>query len=81
MNDFCIVCVGFSTKARSVLEQARQRNAKCAELWLEAIRIEIRGDNKEFARSLMAKGFCFLRYLYLHYNMIIYFTCEEFFQC
>jgi hypothetical protein len=39
-----------------VLEQARQRNPKCAELWLEAVKIETRGDKKEFAKSLMAKG-------------------------
>jgi hypothetical protein len=48
--------LGFSTKARSVLEQARQRNPKCPELWLEAVRIETRGEKKEYAKSLMAKG-------------------------
>ena len=54
------ICLGFPTKARSVLEQARQRNPKCPEMWLEAVRIETRGEKKEYAKSLMAKGQFFI---------------------
>ena len=43
-------------KARSVLEKARLKNPKCQELWLQAIRIEMRAGNKEIAVPMMAKG-------------------------
>ncbi|XP_077291122.1 pre-mRNA processing factor 6 isoform X2 [Arctopsyche grandis] len=47
---------GLITKTRSVLEKARLRNAKVPELWLEAIRVEIRGKQNEIANSLMARA-------------------------
>lgn len=50
------MATGALTKARSVLEKARLRNPSCAELWLEAVRVELQGNNKEMAHSLMAKA-------------------------
>lgn len=47
---------GLLTKARSVLEKGRLRNPKNPELWLEAVRIEIRAGLKDIANTLMAKG-------------------------
>jgi hypothetical protein len=47
---------GNLTKARSVLEKGRLRNPSCAQLWLEAVRIEIRAGLKAIANTLMAKG-------------------------
>ena len=44
------------TKARSVLEKARLRNPHCAELWLEAIRIESRAGLRDIASTLIAKA-------------------------
>lgn len=45
------------TKARSVLEKARLRNPKKPELWLEAIRTEMKpGGNRDMAHTLMAKA-------------------------
>lgn len=44
------------TKARSVLEKGRLKNPKNAELWLEAIRIEVRAGHKEVSNNLMAMG-------------------------
>lgn len=43
-------------KARSVLERARLKNPKNDQLWLEAIRIEMRSGMKEIANSMMAKA-------------------------
>lgn len=48
---------GLVTKARSVLEKARLRNPKNAELWLEAIRTEMKpGGVRDMANTLMAKA-------------------------
>jgi len=47
---------GLLTKARSVMEKGRLRNPKTAELWLEAIRIELRAGLKDTANNLMAIG-------------------------
>jgi len=45
------------TKARSVLEKARLKNPKNAELWLEAIRNELKNDSsRDMANTLMAKA-------------------------
>lgn len=46
------------TKARSVLEKARLRNPKNPELWLEAIRNEIKagGHGREIANTLIARA-------------------------
>ena len=45
------------TKARSVLEKARLRNPKNPELWLEAVRNEMKsGGNREMANTLLAKA-------------------------
>jgi len=44
------------TKARSLLELARLKNAKNPELWLEAIRLERRAGNDKLAVSLMARA-------------------------
>ena len=44
------------TKARSLLELARLKNAKNPELWLEAIRLERRAGNEKLAVSLMARA-------------------------
>ena len=43
-------------KARAVLEQARLRNAKQDQLWLAAIRTELRSGNTKAADALMAKA-------------------------
>lgn len=51
---------GLLTKARSVLEKGRLRNPKNPELWLEAVRIELRAGLKDIANTLMAKGMYFL---------------------
>lgn len=49
---------GQVTKARSVLEKARLRNPKNAELWLEAVRNELKGGGvrDNMANTLMAKA-------------------------
>lgn len=48
---------GQVTKARSVLEKARLKNPKNAELWLEAIRNELKsGGVRDMANTLMAKA-------------------------
>lgn len=47
---------GELTKARSVLEKARLKNPKNEELWLEAVRVELRAGNKEVAVPMMARG-------------------------
>lgn len=45
------------TKARSVLEKARLKNPKNAELWLEAIRNELKsGGARDMANMLMARA-------------------------
>jgi pre-mRNA-processing factor 6 len=44
------------TKARSLLELARLKNPKNAELWVEAIRLERRAGNDKLAVSLMARA-------------------------
>ncbi len=44
------------TKARSLLELARLKNAKNPELWLGAIRLERRAGNEKLAVSLMARA-------------------------
>jgi len=44
------------TKARSLLELARLKNAKNSELWLGAIRLERRAGNEKLAVSLMARA-------------------------
>lgn len=43
-------------KARSVLERARLKNPKNDQLWLEAIRVEIRAGMKDIANAMMAKA-------------------------
>lgn len=47
--------IGF-TKARSLLELARLKNAKSPELWVEAIRLERRAGNEKLAITLMARA-------------------------
>ena len=47
---------GGLTKARSVLEKGRQKNPANEELWLEAIRMELRAKNQEAAVLMMATG-------------------------
>lgn len=45
------------TKARSVLEKARLKNSKNAELWVEAIRNELKsGGPRDFSNMLIAKA-------------------------
>lgn len=44
------------TKARSLFELARLKNAKNPELWVEAIRLERRAGNDKLAISLMARA-------------------------
>ena len=43
-------------RARALLESARKKNPQVAELWLEAVRVEIRAKNKPAAQSLMASA-------------------------
>lgn len=43
-------------KARAVLEQARLKNPKQDQLWLAAIRTELRSSNNKAADALMAKA-------------------------
>ena len=43
-------------KARAVLEQARLKNPKQDQLWLAAIRTELRSGNNKAADGLMAKA-------------------------
>lgn len=45
------------------MEKARLKNPQNAELWLEAVRIELRGGLKDIAHTLMAKGKHFYKYL------------------
>jgi len=45
-----------ATKARSLLEIARLKNPRNAELWLEAIRLEQRAGHPKLADTLMAKA-------------------------
>ena len=42
------------TRARAILETARKRNSKKAEIWLEAVRVELRSGQKEAAEKLMS---------------------------
>ena len=44
------------TKARSLMELARLKNAKNPELWLSSIRLERRAGNEKLAVSLMARA-------------------------
>jgi pre-mRNA-processing factor 6 len=44
------------TKARSLLELARLKNAKNPELWLEAVRLERRAGNDKQAETVMARA-------------------------
>lgn len=43
-------------KARSVLERARLKNPKNDQLWLEAIRVELRAGMKDIANAMIAKA-------------------------
>lgn len=55
----CEESVGTSVaqgKARALLEKARHAIPKCADLWLEVIRVENRAGNKKVAQGLMAKA-------------------------
>jgi pre-mRNA-processing factor 6 len=45
-----------SGKARALLEKARVLNKKNEDLWLLAVRIELRAGNKKVAQSVMAKA-------------------------
>ena len=47
---------GNVTKARSILEKARLKNPKCPDLWLEAVRVEVRAGLKPIGMNLMARG-------------------------
>jgi hypothetical protein len=47
---------GVVTKARSILEFARLQNRANAELWVEAVRMELRNENEKLATSLLAKA-------------------------
>lgn len=47
---------GALTKARSILERGRLKNPKNAELWLAAIRVELRAGLKEIANTMMARA-------------------------
>ena len=47
---------GQLTKARSVLEKARLKNPQCPDLWLEAVKVEVRGGKKNIGLALMAKA-------------------------
>lgn len=44
------------TKARSVLERARLKNPKNDQIWLEAIRVEMRAGLKNAVMVLLAKA-------------------------
>ena len=44
------------TKARSLLELARLKNPRNAQLWLEAVRLERRAGNAKLSQTLMAKA-------------------------
>ena len=39
-----------------MLEKGRLKNPQCSELWLEAVRIEVRGGKKNIASANMAKA-------------------------
>jgi pre-mRNA-processing factor 6 len=43
-------------RARALLENARKKNANVSELWLEAVRVELRAGNKPAAQALMASA-------------------------
>lgn len=43
-------------KARSILEQARLKNAENDNIWLAAVRTELRAERKKEADSLLAKA-------------------------
>ena len=43
-------------KARATLEQARLRNPRADELWLEGVRTELRAGNAKAAEALLAKA-------------------------
>lgn len=43
-------------RARAILERARLKNPKNAELWLESVRIEKRSGMREMAEKMMAKA-------------------------
>ena len=45
------------TRARAILEKARLRNPHTPELWLEAVRLELRGGNDKMATALLSKAF------------------------
>jgi pre-mRNA-processing factor 6 len=45
-----------TSQARATLEQARQANPNNPDLWLEAIRVEMRSGNKKLAQTLLAKA-------------------------
>lgn len=47
---------GLLIKARSVLEKARLRNPKNDQLWLEAIKVELRAGFKDVANAMLAKA-------------------------
>lgn len=44
------------SKARAILDKARLQNPKNPQLWLQAIRVEIRAGNKKIAQNQIAKG-------------------------
>jgi pre-mRNA-processing factor 6 len=47
---------GTVVKARSTLERGRQANPKNADLWCEAVRLEIRAGDTNAANRLMAQA-------------------------
>ena len=47
---------GNYTRARALLERARTKNPKTAELWLDSVRVERAAGNKQAANSVMAQA-------------------------
>ena len=51
-----IVGSAAAAKARALLEQGRLKNPKNDQLWLAAVRNELRAGNSKAAEALMAKA-------------------------
>ncbi len=47
---------GNLTRARALLENGRLQNPKTPQLWLDAIRVEVKGGNDQNAHTMMAKA-------------------------
>ena len=52
----CVILQGNLTRARALLENGRLKNPKTPQLWLDAIRVEVKGGNDQNAHTMMAKA-------------------------